>query len=127
MQTRATRDPAAEARQAAQIAGRFRDLQGLRQVAAGVGLLFVFAWAMVFPFTLSDIRAQGMGFALWGLVSIVSICSVAIVSMVWVSDWYKRRYGLVEQTGSQRRRVMLLGGTGLLAVLIPLQIDSIAM
>lgn len=116
-----------EAKQAAQVAGRFGDLQGLRQVAAGIGLLLVFVWAMMFPFTLDDIRARGMGFALWGLVSLIAICAVVVVAIVRVSDWYKRRYGLVEQTGSQRRLMVLLSGTGLLAVLIPLEIDSVAM
>lgn len=54
-----------DARQAAHIAGRFRDLQGLRQAVAGLGLLMLFGWELVIPLSLRDARAAGIGVLLW--------------------------------------------------------------
>ncbi len=119
--------PVADARQAAQIAGRYLDLQGLRQVVAGIGLLFLFAWEMVIPLSRTEIRSEGIGLMLWGLAAAVPVLAVGAAAMVWITGWYRRHYGLVEQTARQRRLGRLIGGTGALAFLAPFEVDVITM
>jgi hypothetical protein len=116
-----------DARQAGEITARYRDLQGLRQAAAGIGLLVLFAYEMVAPLSGPEIRAAGIGPTLWGLAVVVLGFVVTGLAIVRVSAWYRRRYGLVEQTTRQRRLGMLIGGTGTLAFLVPFNVDSIAM
>jgi hypothetical protein len=113
-------------REARAIAGRFRDLQGLRQAAAGVGLLFLFAWEMVAPLGRDGIRAANVGFLLGSLGAVTVSFALAMVGVWWVSGWYRRNYGSVQQTKRQRRLGSVIGGTGALAFLIPFNIDQIA-
>jgi MFS family permease len=115
------------ARQAAQIAGRFRDLQGLRQAVAGVGLLLLFGWEMAFPLTPADIRAAGIAIPVWGAALLLVGLALLIVTVRWVSAWYGRRYGLVELTRRQKVLGAVVGACGLLAFLIPFEIDVLAM
>jgi len=121
-----TAAPANEARQAAQIAGRFRDRQGLRQAVAGVALLLLFGWEMVAPLSLADFRATGVGVALWGLGVLLAGWSVLIVAFLWVNAWYRRRYGQVERTRRQKWLGGVIGGSGTLAFLVPFDIDIVA-
>ena len=116
-----------DARQAAQIAGRFRDLQGLRQAVAGGGLLLLFGWEMAFPVTSAEIRAAGTVPTLWGAGVLVVGFAVMVVIIRLVSAWYRRRYGYVELTRRQKLLGVVVGGGGLLAFLIPFEIDVIAM
>jgi hypothetical protein len=116
-----------DARQVGLIAGRYRDLQGLRQVAGGIGLLFLFIYEMVAPLTLADFRAAGIGRALWGICAVVVGFALAIAAVAWISGWYRRTYGSVEQTARQRRLGRFLGAAGALAFLVPFNLDSIAM
>lgn len=115
-----------DARQAAQIAGRFRDLQGLRQAVAGVGLLLLFGWEMAFPLTSADIRAAGTATALSGAGVLVLGFAVLIVTVRWVSAWYRRRYGLVELTRRQKLLGAVAGVGGILAFLVSFEIDVLA-
>ncbi|HEV3102364.1 MAG TPA: hypothetical protein VG426_08475 [Candidatus Dormibacteraeota bacterium] len=116
-----------DVRQVGQIAGRYRDLQGLRQVAGGIGLLLLFAYEMVAPLTLSDFRAAGIGRALWGIGAVAVGFGLVVAAVAWISGWYRRNYGSVEQTARQRRMGRFLGAAGALAFLVPFNLDSIAM
>ena len=116
-----------DARQAAQIAGRFRDLQGLRQAVAGVGLLLLFGWEMAFPVSSAEIRAAGTAATLWGAGVLVVGFAAMVVIIRLVSGWYRRRYGCVELTRRQKLLGVVVGGGGLLAFLIPFEIDVLAM
>jgi hypothetical protein len=118
---------AKDARQAAQIAGRFSDLLGLRQALGGVGLLLMFGWEMIFPLTSADIRAAGIGVELWGVGVLAVGCAVMIFAVIWVSAWYRRRYGQVERTRSQKRLGTVVGASGFLAFLIPFEVDIFGM
>jgi hypothetical protein len=115
-----------DVRQAANIAGRFRDLQGLRQAAAGVGLLALFAWEMAVPLSRDGIRNANMAFLLGSLAGVLVCFAVAGVGIWWISGWYRRNFGSVEQTRRQRRLGRFIGGAGALAFLIPFNIDEIA-
>src|ERR1700730_9382935 len=119
--------PVDDARQAAQIAGRFRDLQGLRQAVAGVGLLMLFGWEMAFPLTSPDIRAAGIATPLWGAAVLVVGFAVLLVAVRLVSAWYRRHYGLVEGTRRQKRIGVVVGAAGLAAFLVPFEIDVFGM
>jgi hypothetical protein len=114
------------ARQAAQIAGRFWDLQGLRQAAAGAGLLCLGIWEMTAPLSRDGIRAANMGLLL-GSLAVVIFCFGLAMAGVWrISVWYRTHYGRVEQTTRQRRLGRVIGATGVLAFLVPFNVDSIA-
>lgn len=117
----------ADARQAAQVAGRFFDLQGLRQVVAGVGMLLFFGWLMVFPLSRDDLRAHGIGLTMWGLAVLLAGCAVLVVVVLRVNAWYRRHFGVVEQSKRQRNLGRLVGGGGVVAILIPFEIESLAM
>jgi hypothetical protein len=119
--------PVKDARQAAQIAGRFGDLQGLRQAIAGVGLLLLFGWEMAFPLSSTDIRAAGTSIALWGISVLVVGFAVLLVTVRWISAWYRQHYGRVVRTRRQKRLGAVIGASGVLAFLIPFDIDVIAM
>lgn len=108
---------------AGRVAGRFTDLQGLRQALAGVALLLMFGWEMLFPMTLDDIRKTGIVFVAWGLVGLLVAFAVIGVGVVRLNAWYKRRFGEVERTKRQRRLGALIGGSGALAFLIPFNIE----
>jgi hypothetical protein len=108
------------------VAGRFLDLQGLRQAVAGVGLLMLFAWEMFFPISLAEMRAAGGPPPVWSAAALIAGWGVVGFGIWWTSDWYKRRYGRVEQTWRQRRWGMVIGGTGVLAFLIPFNIENFA-
>jgi hypothetical protein len=116
-----------DARQAGQIAGRYRDLQGLRQVAGGIGLLFLFAFEMVAPLNAADMKAAGIGRVLLGLGVVIVGFAIAIGAVAWISAWYRRNYGSVEQTARQRRLGKVMGGVGVLAFVIPFNVETIAM
>jgi hypothetical protein len=116
-----------DARQAGQIAGRYRDLQGLRQVAAGFGLLFLFAFEMVAPLNRADMKAAGIGRVLLFLGALIVGFAIALGAVAWISAWYRRNYGSVEQTARQRRVGMLIGGVGVLAFVVPFNVETIAM
>jgi hypothetical protein len=116
-----------DARQAAQIASRFSDLLGLRQAVGGLGLLLMFGWEMVFPLTLADIRGAGIQVADWGLAVFVVGVAVLIVCVLWVSAWYRRRYGQVEPTRTRNRLAKVVGASGALAFLIPFEVDTFTM
>jgi hypothetical protein len=116
-----------DARQVARIAGRFPDLLGLRQAVGGVGLLLMFAWEMIFPLSLADIRRTGIQLALWGLVVAAVGVAVLVLSVLWVSAWYRRRYGLVERSRKRNRLAGVLGASGALAFLIPFEVDIFTM
>jgi hypothetical protein len=120
-------EPVNDARQAALLAGRFRDLQGLRQAVAGIGLLMVFGVAMAFPLTPAELRAAGIGVLLWSLGLLVVGLGVLIVAFRWVSAWYRRHYGQVEQTRRQRRVGRIIGASGTLAYFIPFEIEVVTM
>lgn len=118
--------PVANAKQAAHIAERYLDLQGLRQVAAGAGLLVLFGWLMLFPLTPLDARAMNVSTLLWTLLAVVCGFALAMVGVRWATLWYRREYGSVQRTASQRRLGGLIGGSGALAFLVPFNIESIA-
>src|ERR1700694_5196534 len=101
-----------DARQAAHIAGRFRDLQGLRQAVAGVGLLMLFAAELVLPMSRRDARAAGVGVLLWVAGVLVVGFVVVIVAVRWVSAWYRRHYGQVDLTRRQKLLGSGIGGGG---------------
>jgi hypothetical protein len=114
------------ARQAGEVANRYQALQGLKQVAAGVGLLAFFAYELVAPLNQGDIRAMGIVATLWGLAAVVLGFVVMLVAIYWISAWYRRNYGLVEQTTRQRREVRVIGAAGAVAFLIAFNADTIA-
>ena len=116
-----------DARQAAQIAGRFSDLLGLRQAVCGVGLLLMFGCELAFPLTLADMRATGFQMAEWGLAVLVVGIAVLALCVLWVSAWYRRHYGLVERTRTQNRLAKVVGASGAVAFLIPFEVDIFAM
>ncbi|HXN92168.1 MAG TPA: hypothetical protein VN906_11875 [Candidatus Sulfotelmatobacter sp.] len=115
-----------DARHAAHIAGRFRDLQGLRQAVAGVGLLMLFASELVLPMSRPDARAAGVGVLLWVAGVLVVGFAVVIVAIRWVNAWYRRHYGQVDLTRRQKLLGSVIGGGGALAFLVPFQIDALA-
>jgi hypothetical protein len=119
--------PANAARQAARIAGRFRDLQGLRQAVAGVGLLLLFGLEMTFPLSSADIRAAGIAVELWELALLVVGSALTVLAFLWVTAWYRRHYGEVEQTRSQKRLGKFIGGGGAVAFILPFEIETSAM
>jgi hypothetical protein len=119
--------PLNNARQAAHIAGRFRDLQGLRQAIAGVGLLLLFCLEMTFPLSAADFRTAGISAVLWELGLLVVGAALTAVAVLWVTAWYRRQYGEVEQTRRQRRFGRIVGGGGALAFVLPFEIETIAM
>ncbi len=121
-----TTGPANHPRQAARIAGRFTDLKGLRQAVAGVGLLLFFAWQMVFPLSSADIRAVGIGVALWGLAILAVGFAVMVIAVRRVNAWYRRHYGEVQQTRRQKRLGTVIAAGGALAFLVPFQVDAVA-
>src|ERR1700694_170060 len=108
-----------DARHAAHIAGRFRDLQGLRQAVAGVGLLMLFASELVLPMSRPDARAAGVGVLLWVAGVLVVGFAVVIVAIRWVNAWYRRHYGQVGFTRRQKLLGSVIGGGGALAFLVP--------
>jgi hypothetical protein len=119
--------PVNHARQAAHIAGRFRDLQGLRQAVAGVGLLLLFGFEMTFPMSSADMRAAGITVELWGLAALAAGIALMVVAVLWVSAWYRRHYGEVERTRRQKRLGAIVGGGGALTFLVPFEIEVFAM
>ena len=115
-----------EARQAAQIASRFQDLQGLRLAVGGVGLLLLFAWEMAFPLTLADLRAAG-GPNPWSYALLVAGCAVLVGGIIWINGWYRRHYGAVVRTRKQNRLGAVIGAGGVLAFLLPFEVETFAM
>jgi hypothetical protein len=115
-----------DARQAAQIAGRFRDLQGLRQAVAGFGLVLLFGVELALPLSPADARAAGSGILLWAVGAIVVGAVVLTVAVRWVSAWYRRKYGQVERTPRQKWLGAVIGGGGVIAFMIPFEIDVLA-
>jgi hypothetical protein len=121
-----TSTPTADVHQAAQIASRFQDLQGLRMTVGGAGLLLLFTWEMAFPLTLADIVAAG-GPKPWSYVLLLAGCAVLVVGILWVNGWYRRHYGAVVRTRKQNRLGAVIGGAGALAFLIPFEAELFAM
>jgi hypothetical protein len=119
--------PVNEARQAAHIAERFRDLQGLRQAVAGVGLVLLFGVELILPLSWAEARAAGVAVELRALAAIVVGTAVVAVAFFWVSAWYRRHYGEVERTPRQKRLGKIIGGGGSLAFLVPFEIELTAM
>jgi hypothetical protein len=118
--------PVKNARKAAQIAGRFRDLQGLRQAVAGVGLLLLFGLELVLPLSPTDARAAGVVIELWAIGVMVVGFGVFIVAVRWVSAWYRRQYGEVERTRRQKWLGAVIGGGAVFAFMVPFEIDALA-
>ncbi len=112
--------------QAAQVAGRFRDLQGLRQAVAGVGLLLFFVWEMFFPLSSAAIRAEGIGAELRAAAILLPGVVLTVAAVLWVNGWYRRSYGQVEQTRRQKRLGKFVGLGGVLAVTGPFEVDVFA-
>ncbi|HXC78985.1 MAG TPA: hypothetical protein VNU19_18275 [Candidatus Acidoferrum sp.] len=115
-----------DARHAAQIAGRFHDLQGLRQAVAGVGLLLLFGLEMTFPLSSADIRTAGLAVELWELALLVAGIALTVGGFLWVTAWYRRHYGEVERTRNQKRLGKIVGFGGAVAFLVAFEIDSSA-
>ena len=105
-------------------AERFRDLQGLKLVPAGIAMLFLFAWTLVFPFTQQEIRSAGIGRTLWGLAVLLVGLALAAVAVRRVSAWYRRQYGSVEPTTRHRRLATSFVVGGILLFLVPFQIEA---
>jgi hypothetical protein len=112
--------------QAAQVAGRFRDLQGLRQAVAGIGLLLFFVWELFFPLSSAAIRAEGIGAELWSAAILVPGVVLTVIAVLRVNAWYRRTYGQVEQTRNQKRLGKFVGLGGVLAVIGPFEVDVFA-
>ena len=115
-----------DASQVGHIAGRFRDLQGLRQVVGGVGLLLLFGVEVASPMSPADVRAKGIEPLLWALAVLAVAIPIAVVAFIKVTAWYRRNFGLVEQTARRRRLGKLIGGGGALVFVIPFEVDSLA-
>lgn len=109
------------------VTGRFRELQGLRQVAAGLGLLFFFVWQLFVPLTPAEIRSAGPGRTLLGLAVLLAWCAVVAAAVVRIDAWYRRHFGVVEQTRRQRRVAYLVAAGGVLAFIVPFQIETAAL
>lgn len=107
---------------------RYHDLQGLRLVVGGVGLLAFSAWTIFFPSTLEHPRLSGAGYALnlWGLGLLLSLLVVIVLSARAVSGWYDRNYGHVTYTRRQRRAAMLIGGLGVGVFLVSFEVETSA-
>src|SRR5690348_9287447 len=123
MQTRSGADGAL---QAARIASRFQDLQGLRLAVGGVGLLLLFAWEMSFPLTLADLRAAG-GPNPWSYALLLAGIAVLIGGVLWINGWYRRNYGAVVRTRKQTRAGVVVAVAGVLAFMIPFEAEIFAM
>ena len=111
-------------KEAGHVAERFRDLQGLKLVPAGIAMLFLFAWTLVFPFTQQEIRTAGIGRTLWGLAVLLVGLALAAVAVRRVAAWYTRQYGSVEPTRRQRRLAVIFVVGGLLLFMVPFQIEA---
>lgn len=111
----------------AQITERYRDLQGLRLVAGGVGLLGTSAVLLLMPLSLQDMRATGPAPAEWGAVALVIDFAAMLIAIKLVSRWYDRRYGRVRQTPHQRRLDRVVGGVGAVSFLVPFELEILAM
>lgn len=108
------------------ITERYRDLQGLRMVVAGLGLLGFFAVTLFLPLTLDEIRTRGVAPAEWGTGLLVVDLIAMVVAVKAVSMWYDRRYGRVALTLHQRRLTAWVGGLGAASFLVPFEIEIIA-
>lgn len=86
----------------------------------------MFAWEMVFPLTLAEVRATGIGFALWGLALLLGVAAAIVIAVLWVSAWYARHYGVVKRTSRQNWLATLLVVIGVAAFLIPFEIDALS-
>jgi hypothetical protein len=89
-------------------------------------LLFLFAWEMAVPLSRDGIRNANMALVLASLAGVIVCFALAGVAVWWISAWYRRNYGSVEQTKRQRRLGRVIGAAGALAFLIPFNIDEIA-
>jgi hypothetical protein len=72
-------------------------------------------------------KAAGIGRVLLGLGVVIVGFAIAIGAVAWISAWYRRNYGSVEQTARQRRLGKVMGGVGVLAFVIPFNVETIAM
>ncbi len=116
-----------EVRTASRITGRFRDLQGLRQVAGGVAMLLLAGWTLIFPLAAADIRKAPIGQTLLSAALLIILLALLVVSVRWLSAWYRARYGEVEHTAQQRRLWLILGVSGFLAFMVPFEVEVLAM
>lgn len=114
-------------RQAIVVTKRYRDLQGLRLVAGGAGLLVMFGVLMFVPLSLAETRAQGIALMQWGAGLLVADFVAMLIAIRVASVWYDRQYGQVELTRHQRHLTALVGGVGAASFLAPFEIEIIAM
>lgn len=112
---------------AVKITERYRDLQGLRLVAGGAGLLVVFVVTMILPLSLAEARARGgLGELEWAAVALAVDLIAMVVSIKALGAWYERRFGRVDMTRRQRRLTGLVGGLGAVSFLAPFEVEIVA-
>ena len=109
---------------AGQVAGRFRDLQGLRQTVGGVGLLLLFGFELTVSPNQSRLSIQAGLPSLFGLAVFVLGLGLVVVAVVGVTRWYDRSYGRAAPTRAQWWRGAMAGFVGLLAFLIAFQVEE---
>lgn len=113
-----------DAQRARQIAGHFRDLQGLCQVPFGILLLFLFAGEVRLPLSREELRTWPTGQLVSILVVLVGGFALAFVATKLISDWYVRRFGTVERTRHQRRLGALIAAGGGLFFVEPMIVEQ---
>lgn len=112
----------------AAVTGRYRDLQGLRQVAGGSGLLLVALWSFLFPITLRDIGSPSrFGMYQLGGLMLLGAFATFVIGARAASRWYDRNYGRVERTRRQRRVQIVIAVAGVAAFLVPFEVEIVVM
>src|SRR4029077_6909475 len=78
------------------------------------------------PLSSADIRAEGLGAEIRAAAILVPGVVLTVVAVRWVNAWYRRSYGQVEQTRRQKRLGVAVGIAGVLAFLVPFEVDTSA-
>src|ERR1700674_1933192 len=89
---------ALDAQRARQVAARFRDLHGLRQIPFGIWLLALFAAEMLVPWNREAIRTMSTGGLLLVAAFVIGTFIPAAVAFRFIAAWYRARFGDVEPT-----------------------------
>lgn len=74
--------------------------------------------------TREQLRSTPPGQLVAVLIALVVTFALAFIPFKLISDWYRRKFGAVEPTRFQRWMGGVLGGTGALAFLLPLNFEQ---
>jgi hypothetical protein len=116
--------PPASPEQARDLTARFHDLQGLRQVPISIWIVGLSVALFFLPMNRDQWGDRSAGKLILVLSVLLVTLAPAIVSIKLISNWYRRKFGAVEPTRVQRWMGGVLGGTGALAFLLPLNFEQ---